>query len=163
MTGVAFGSRPFCFFGLEERKCATSVAGHRQRRIMRIISAISFAFLVACGGGAASTGSTTPSGGGDQGELGTIGLKNMSMFDIHSIQLAPFDQAEWGENLLGDDALLHGETAKLAVFDCKKYDLRMLDDENVECLIQDIDLCFQDKDWDIDDSVLTSCATGWAD
>ena len=130
---------------------------------MKTLLALSFVFVAGCGGGSSSTGSTIPREDNDQGDLGTIGLKNMSKFDIYSIQLAPFDQAEWGTNLLGDDTLLHGESAKLAVFECKKYDLRMLDDENVECLIEDIDLCFQDKEWDIDDSVLTACASGWAD
>ncbi len=130
---------------------------------MKTLLALSFVIVAGCGGGSSSTGSTTPVADNDQGDLGTIGLKNMSKFDIYSIQLAPFDQSGWGTNLLGDDTLLHGESAKLAVFECKKYDLRMLDDENVECLIEDIDLCFQDKEWDIDDSVLTACASGWAD
>jgi hypothetical protein len=49
------------------------------------------------------------------------------------------------------------------VFDCAKYDLRMVDDEDVECIVQDIDLCFNDQDWTIDDDALASCASGWAD
>jgi hypothetical protein len=117
--------------------------------------------LAACGGaksGAGAGGSTTPSG-----DVGSLSLKNASSYDIYSIQLAPYDDASWGQNLLGDDPLLHGETAAVAVVDCKKYDLRMVDDENVECVIQDIDLCFEDKEWDIDNSVLAACATGWAD
>lgn len=119
--------------------------------------------IAACGG-APSSGGTTPSGGGGGGgDIGTVSLKNVSSYDIYSIQLSPFDETHWGENLIGGDALMHGESAKVAVFDCKKYDLRMVDDENVECIIQDIDLCFQDKDWNIDNTVLAVCATGWAD
>jgi hypothetical protein len=49
------------------------------------------------------------------------------------------------------------------VFDCQKYDLRMVDDENQECVIQDIDLCFNHEDWTIDDTTLAYCATAWAD
>lgn len=121
----------------------------------------SIVFAAACGGGAKGGGSTTPVD--DNTDLGTIALENTSSYDIYSIQLAPHDQASWGSNLIEGDALMHGESAKLAVFECKKYDLRMVDDENVECVIQDIDLCFEDKAWTIDNTVLAVCATGWAD
>ena len=119
--------------------------------------------LAACGGKPVAT--TTPGGGGTDGtgNVGTIALHNSSKFDIYSIQLSPADQVAWGENLIEGDVLMHGEDARLAVFDCKKYDLRMVDDENVECVIDNIDLCFEDKQWAIDDSVLAVCATGWAD
>ena len=39
----------------------------------------------------------------------------------------------------------------------------VVDDEQQECLIQDIDLCFEDKDWSINDTVLAVCSTAWAD
>lgn len=120
--------------------------------------------LAACGGAPVAT--QTPGGGTNNdgaGNVGTIALQNKSAYDIHSIQLSPYDHAAWGGNLIEGDVLMHGESAQLAVFDCKKYDLRMVDDENVECVIEDIDLCFEDKSWTIDDTVLAVCATGWAD
>jgi hypothetical protein len=119
--------------------------------------------LAACGGAPVAT--QTPGGGGTDGtgNIGTVALHNSSRYDIHSIQLSPADQVEWGANLISGDVLMHGEKAQLAVFDCKKYDLRMIDDENIECVIDDIDLCFEDKQWTINDDVLAVCATGWAD
>ena len=117
--------------------------------------------LAACGGAPQAT--QTPGGGtGDPG-LGSLALHNASHYDIYSIQLSPTDHVQWGGNLIQGDVLMHGEDAKVAVYDCKKYDLRMIDDENVECVIDDIDLCLEDKKWTIDDSVLAVCATGWAD
>ena len=118
--------------------------------------------LSACGGGSASsTGSTMPTGTDAEGV--NVSLQNVSSYDIHSIQVTPYDQETWGENLLGSDPLLHGETGVIVGLGCSKYDLRMVDDENVECVVQDIDLCFEDHNWKIDDAVLASCATGWAD
>ncbi len=119
--------------------------------------------LAACGGAPAAGGSTAPTNEGAGGDIGTVSLKNTSSFDIYSIQLTPYDEVSWGQNLVAGDALMHGETTKVSVFDCKKYDLRMVDDENVECIIQDIDLCFEDKEWSIDDATLSVCAAGWAD
>jgi len=120
-------------------------------------------FVAACGGAPVAT--QTPGGGTTDGtgNVGTMALHNASNFDIHSIQLSPADQVQWGANLIAGDVLMHGEDAQLAVFDCKKYDLRMVDDENVECVIDNIDLCFEDKKWTIDNTVLAVCATGWAD
>ena len=115
------------------------------------------ALLAACGG-SNSGGSTTPATPSD---VGTITLRNVSNYDIYSVQLAPYDNDTWGQNLIGDDVLMHGDAQKVAVFDCKKYDLRLVDHENDECVIQDIDLCFQDKEWDISDTVLAVCQTAW--
>ena len=64
--------------------------------------------------------------------------------------------------MIGDDILMHGDAQKIAVFDCKKYDLRLVDHESDECVIADIDLCFQDKEWDINDTVLAVCQTAWS-
>jgi hypothetical protein len=130
---------------------------------MQRLSIILALGLAACGGKPVAT--QTPGGGGTDGtgNVGTIALHNASRYDIYSIQLSPSDHPAWGGNLIDGDVLMHGEDAHLAVFDCKKYDLRMVDDENVECVIDDIDLCFEDKKWDINDAVLAVCATGWAD
>ncbi len=117
--------------------------------------------LAACGGAAPSTG-TTPTGS-TEGDLGTLSLTNHSAYDINSIQLSPFDHTEWGPNLLAaNDPLMHGDSAKLAVFECKKYDLRLIDHEGDECVIQDIDLCFEDKEWTLNDTVLAVCQTGFS-
>src|SRR5215210_1408495 len=131
--------------------------------LMQRLSIIMAVGLAACGGTPVATQS--PGGGGTAGtgHVGTVALHNSSRYDIHSIQLSPSDHRDWGSNLIAGDVLMHGEDAQLAVFDCKKYDLRMLDDENVECVIDDIDLCFEDKQWNINDTVLAVCATGWAD
>jgi hypothetical protein len=114
--------------------------------------------IAACGGSSGSSGGTTPTGGGD---LGTLTVRNTSHFAIHSIQLAPWDDPSWGRNLLGDDPLLVGETGTIPVFDCAKYDLRLVDDLNAECIIEDIDLCLRDQDWTFDESVLADCNSAW--
>ncbi|HEU0033537.1 MAG TPA: hypothetical protein VFQ53_23055 [Kofleriaceae bacterium] len=134
------------------------------KKLFGLGAALGLALFAACGGAPVAT--STP-GGGTTGQgganVGTIALKNTSHYDIYSIQLSAANAHSWGANLIEGDALLHGESAQLAVFDCQKYDLRMVDDENVECVIPNIDLCFEDKAWDLDDSDLAMCATGWAD
>lgn len=128
---------------------------------------LGFIALVACGG-AKSGANTTPAGGGGgggggDGDVGSITIRNGSNYDIYQLQLTPSDEESWGQDLLAGDPLMPGEAGAVPVFECAKYDLRLVDDENVECVVQDIDLCFNDEDWTIDDDDLTACATGWAD
>jgi len=118
--------------------------------------------IAACGPAATGGGATSPGAGGGGGDVGTITIRNASSYDIYSLQLSPYTSTSWGQNLIGDDVLLHGDAQRVSVFDCEKYDLRLVDHESDECVIQDIDLCFQDKDWEITDGVLAVCQTAWA-
>jgi len=125
--------------------------------------------VAACGGAAGSAGGTMPGGGaaGDPGDvggdIGTLTIRNGSNYGIYQLHLSPSNDESWGADLLAGDPLLPGEGGKVPVFDCGTYDLRMVDDENIECIVQDINLCFHDEDWTIDDDDLAACATGWAD
>jgi hypothetical protein len=131
-------------------------------KMLNICTVLSLALgISACGSSSSNQSSTMPAA--SVGDTGSLSIKNVSSYDVYSMQLSPFDSVDWGINLIGSDPLMHGETAAISTFECKKYDLRMVDDENVECIIQDIDLCFQDQQWAIDDTTLAICATGWAD
>ena len=111
----------------------------------------------ACGGAAMGGGGATPSGGmeqtGGDPTIGSLTIRNGSNYGIYSLQLSAADDNDQGRDLLAGDPLLPGEGGAVPVFD----------DENQECVIQDIDLCFNHEDWTIDDSTLAYCATAWAD
>ncbi|MBK7073514.1 MAG: hypothetical protein IPH44_14545 [Myxococcales bacterium] len=116
--------------------------------------------LTACGGAQSGSGSTVAT---SEAPVGSLTIRNGSSYEIHELHLSPADATSWGDDLLAGDPLLPGEGGTAPVFDCAQYDVRMVDDENVECVIQDLDLCFQDQDWTLSDELLTVCATGWAD
>lgn len=111
------------------------------------------------GGGAPTGGGAAPSG--DPGDVGSLTIRNASSYGIYQLHLSPYDDETWGPDLLAGDPLLPGEGGRVPVFQCSKYDLRMIDDEGGECIIQDIDLCFNDEDWTIGDDELASCGAGW--
>ena len=68
----------------------------------------------------------------------------------------------WGGGPPGRRSPLRGETGTVPVFACGRYELRLVDDEHIACVVQDIGLGFEDTSWSIDDD-LTICANGWAD
>ncbi len=130
---------------------------------MSKIGFVLFAAIAAAACGGAQSGPATPTGGPGGDDVGSLTIRNGSSYAIHELHLSPADEVSWGADLLAGDPLLPGEGGSVPVFDCAKYDLRMVDDEDVECIVQDIDLCFNDQDWTIGDDVLASCASGWAD
>jgi hypothetical protein len=127
--------------------------------------------LAACGGAAGGAGGggggTVPSGGGGGGggggemDVGSLTLRNASSYMIYQMHLSPYDDPSWGPDLLNSDPLLPGEGGTAPVFACSKYDLKLVDDEGGECIVNDIDLCFNDEDWTIDDDTLAICQDGW--
>jgi hypothetical protein len=129
--------------------------------------------LAACGGAGAGAGGGAGGGGGSMGggggggdtggggDVGSLTLRNNSSYMIYQMHLSPYDDPSWGPDLLGGDPLLPGEGGRAPVFQCAKYDLKLVDDEGGECVVNDIDLCFNDEDWSIDDDDLAICQDGW--
>jgi hypothetical protein len=132
--------------------------GARKDPFMKTRAVILIATLAACGG--APIASDPSAGGGSGGhDLATsvVTLRNATSYAIYELHLAPVDTASWGANLLRGDVLLPGEMTEISVFDCNDYDLRLVDDEGEECVLERIELCFQDEDWVLDDTALALC------
>ena len=54
------------------------------------------------------------------------------------------------------DILLPGE-ALTVLLDCGTYDVLIVDEDNIECELRNLDLCFDDAVWVIDDFELNTC------
>lgn len=89
----------------------------------------------------------------------TITVWNDSSYVIEDLYVTEVDTFDWGPDLLGGDVLLPGEDI-VVVVDCDIYDIKVIDETGVECELHDIDVCFEDDDWVIDDVILDTCAFG---
>ena len=76
----------------------------------------------------------------------TLTVVNESDYVIERIYLTSVGSRSWGANLLGGDVLFPGEELVLGV-DCGYYDARLVDEDDVECVVQDLDLCLNDATW----------------
>ena len=72
---------------------------------------------------------------------------NDSDFVIEEINVTEIDNDDWGPNLI-PEALFPGEEVEISL-DCDIYDARLIDEDNVECFIDGIDLCFDDALWHV--------------
>jgi hypothetical protein len=98
---------------------------------------------------------TTAAGcGGDS----SLTVANESSYVLTEIRIAPIDDPNWGPDLLGGDVLLPGEDLVITNIDCDTYDVLVVDDTDLDCVITDLDLCFDDALWVVDDVDLAICA-----
>lgn len=87
----------------------------------------------------------------------TLTIENDSSFAFLAINLSSVDSSSWGEDILGSDILEPGEAVVIGGIECDDYDIRIIDEDSDECVIDDIDLCLTNESWVIDDSTLVDC------
>jgi len=98
-------------------------------------------------------GVTTDTGGGNAD--GTITIQNSSTHVLTGVYVAPVSQSGWGPNLL-PDVLFTSEQITVQVV-CSSYDVMVTDDRQRDCVLGNLDLCFSDHVWVIDNGTLQSC------
>jgi hypothetical protein len=87
----------------------------------------------------------------------TLIVHNHSSYVLTEVRIAEVDDRHWGPNLL-PDVLYPGEDLVIDDIDCGHYDVLVVDETGVDCVLADLDLCFGDESWVIDDLTLDFCA-----
>jgi hypothetical protein len=62
-----------------------------------------------------------------------------SNYDIHHLYVSHYTDRNWGPDQLGDDIVEPGETFTLTGIQPGTYDIKIVDDESNECIIEDVD------------------------
>src|SRR5262245_18749116 len=127
---------------------------HRTSFLVLGIFALVFSgCVVADNGGGGSSVST----GGESILDSTVTIANQSNFAIYQMFMSSTADPAWGPDQLGRDVLLPGETFTLSNIPCDSYDVRLVDEDGDECVLQDVDICVQDDVWVIDNASLAVC------
>ena len=87
----------------------------------------------------------------------TIEVVNKSKWDIHHLYLSSSDERHWGPDQLGDDILEPGDSFTLTHLACDDYDIKVVDEDGDECVIEEVELCREDSIWKLTDKELLSC------
>lgn len=90
----------------------------------------------------------------------SVEIVNRSAWDIHNLYLSPVDDEEWGPDQLGDDVIEAGAHYTLTDIPCDAYDVRIVDEDGDECVVEAVALCAGEDAWVIDDSDLLACQAG---
>lgn len=89
-------------------------------------------------------------------EDSTLTVENVSDYPLYELYVAPVSAPTWGPDLLGNDILLPNESITIFV-DCGTYDALVIDDIGASCELYNLDLCFDDALWVIDNATLATC------
>ena len=87
----------------------------------------------------------------------TVKIINQSKWEIHHIFLSSSEDEEWGPDQLEDDILAKGDSLTLTDIECNDYDIRVVDEDGDECVIEQVDLCGDHSYWKITDKDLLEC------
>ena len=87
----------------------------------------------------------------------TVAITNNSSWDLHHLFISSVDDQEWGEDQLGDAVIASGESFTLNSIPCDAYDVRVVDEDGDECVVNAVALCADKDAWVIDDTDLLAC------
>ncbi len=68
-------------------------------------------------------------------------LFNQSRWDLYGLFISPTHDTQWGPDQLGKYVLESGTSFTLTDIDCGDYDIKMVDEDGDECVINEVYLC----------------------
>ncbi|MFM2290096.1 MAG: hypothetical protein RL684_3239 [Pseudomonadota bacterium] len=86
-----------------------------------------------------------------------ITLKNKSRWAIHELYLSSTGDREWGDDQLGRHTINTGDSFTLTGIPCDKYDVRLVDEDGDECVVENVAICADSESWKITDHDLLGC------
>lgn len=91
------------------------------------------------------------------GKTATVTIHNKSEWKLDHLYLSPADESEWGPDQLGEKVIKSGEKFTLTGIPCNSWDIKVVDEDGDECVIEAVDLCKDDSQWTITNKELVSC------
>lgn len=82
---------------------------------------------------------------------------NQSSWSINELYFAPTRDEDWGEDHLGKHTLDQGDQLTLTGVACGTWDVRVVDEDGDECIIENVALCGDTDKWVIRDDDLLAC------
>ena len=87
----------------------------------------------------------------------SVKVINQSKWEIHHLYLSSSSDEEWGPDQLEDEILTKGDSLTLTDIPCDEYDIKVIDEDGDECVIEAVDLCRDNSFWKITDKDLLEC------
>ena len=91
------------------------------------------------------------------GTRATVKIINQSKWEIHHVFLSSTENEEWGPDQLEDEILAKGDAVTITNIPCDLYDVKVVDEDGDECVIEEVDLCGDHAYWKITDKDLLAC------
>jgi hypothetical protein len=86
-----------------------------------------------------------------------VTIINQSDWQLDHFYMAPADKTDWGPDQLGDKVIGTGERFTLSDIPCDIWDIKVVDEDGDECVIESVDLCKDNAEWKITSKALLAC------
>lgn len=83
-------------------------------------------------------------------------IQNESSVVIEEIYVTEVDSSSWGPELLDGDILFPGDSFTIELT-CDAYSVMIVDEFGTECMLENLDLCFEDATWFVTNGQLAGC------
>jgi len=91
-------------------------------------------------------------------DTSVIHVTNKSDWEIHHFFLAPSESDKWGPDQLGDNTIAaNGGTFELHKVPCDTFDVKLVDEDGDECVVEAVDICGSKEGWVISSKDLIAC------
>jgi hypothetical protein len=91
------------------------------------------------------------------GKSSKVIIVNNSSWAIQEMYFSPTRESEWGDDQLGQQTIQPGGQFTLTGLPCNKWDVRVVDEDGDECVVENVGLCGDTDKWVIKDSDLLAC------
>ncbi len=92
-----------------------------------------------------------------EGKKAKVKIVNKSDWEIHHFFLSSAEEDDWGPDQLGDDVIGTGESFILKSIPCDSYDVKLVDEDEDECVVEAVDICGGAEQWTITNAILLGC------
>jgi hypothetical protein len=86
-----------------------------------------------------------------------VTVHNDSEWTIQHFFLSSSAEDEWGPDQLGDHVIKNGGAFTITSIPCDEYDVKLIDEDGDECVVEAVDVCGDDDSWLITDEDLLEC------
>lgn len=91
------------------------------------------------------------------GKKANVKVVNKSDWEIHHFFLSPSEEDHWGPDQLRDDVIGTDDAFTLNSIPCDTYDVKLVDEDGDECVVEAVDICGGSAQWTITSKALLAC------
>lgn len=91
------------------------------------------------------------------GSDSTVTVENYSDWVIMEFFMSSSDDYDWGPDQLEEEVLATGDSLTLYGVSCDYWDIMIVDEDNDECVLEEVDLCGDSAVWQITNNELLDC------
>lgn len=87
----------------------------------------------------------------------SVTVVNKSDWTLVHFYLSASEDDEWGPDQLGDEVIEPGGSFTLKQIPCDTYDVKLIDEDDDECVVSEVDICSGKEQWVINNQLLLGC------